>query len=689
MTMTELYSTEEFERKYTYSGTDLGARWSKEKTSFRLWAPTARSVKVNLYKTGNPGVEDCIRQIGMKSAVAGTWTAEAEGDLHGVYYTYSVELEEGIREACDPYARSTGVNGQRAMILDLRATDPEGWAEDRDPNAGKSITDAVIYELHVRDLSADPSSGVQSKGKFLGVIEEGTRTPDGIPTGLDHIKSMGITHLHLLPSYDYGSVDEAHPEVEQFNWGYDPVNFNVPEGSYATDPYHGEVRVKEMKQMIQGLHKNGISVILDVVYNHVYDSESFCFNRIVPAYFSRTCNGHYSNGSGCGNDTASERSMVHKYIVDSVKYWADEYHIDGFRFDLVGLIDVDTINELVASVRAKHPNVIFYGEGWSMSTEMTKPDMAMATQGNAWQTPNFAYFSDTLRDILRGYVFDDRACGYVAGAPGQEELVKKCFMGHPDWCPSPIQTINYASCHDNMSLFDRLSMSTPDASFAERVRMNNLAAAIYLLSQGVPFMQAGEEMLRSKPLPGGGFEHNSYCSPDSVNSIKWNDLSKPEYAANADYYRGLIAFRKAHPTLRLTTEAAVREQIHAMEGLDPNVVGFHLRCSADDPAAAIIVLYNPNRTPTTVALPQGRWNICISDKTAGTATLMSIEGGVSVAPISACVLTLEPVSAALSEPEQTEKKLPLLLGVTAAVTAAVGGAVAYLTHKRKKDKDNK
>ena len=684
MSMTELYSTEEFERKYTYSGSDLGARWTKEKTLFRLWAPTAKSAKVNLYRSGNPGVEDRISQIEMSSSVAGTWTAEAPGDQNGIYYTFTVELEEGIREACDPYARTTGVNGHRAMVLDLRSTDPEGWENDRDPNAGKSITDAVIYELHVRDLSSDASSGIENRGKFLGVIEEGTHTPDGIPTGLDHIKSMGVTHLHLLPSYDYGSVDEAHPEREQFNWGYDPVNYNVPEGSYATDPYHGEVRVKEMKQMIQGLHKAGISVVLDVVYNHVYEGETFCFNRIVPEYFSRTHDGHYSNGSGCGNDTASERSMVHKYIVDSVKYWADEYHIDGFRFDLVGLIDVDTINELVASVRAKHPNVIFYGEGWSMATEMTKPDVAMATQRNAWQTPNFAYFSDTLRDVLRGYVFDDHTYGYVAGAQGQEELVKKCFMGHPDWCPSPCQTINYASCHDNMALFDRLTLSKPDATFEERVRMNNLAAAIYMLSQGVPFLQAGEELLRSKPLPGGGYEHNSYASPDSVNSIKWNDLSKPLYAANVDYYRGLIAFRKAHSTLRLTTNEAVQEQVHPMEGLEPNVVGFQLRGSADDPAASIIVLYNPNQTPTTVQLPKGRWNVCIADQTAGTESLLTVEGGISVAPISACVLTLEPVAPTLSELDLSEKKLPLLLGAAAAVTAAVGGVAALLKRKNKK-----
>ena len=685
MTMTELYSTEEFERKYTYAGSDLGARWSKEKTAFRLWAPTAKSVKVNLYKTGNPGVEDRIAQIDMKSAVAGTWTAEAAGDQHGVYYTYTVELEQGTRETCDPYARTTGVNGHRAMILDLRSTDPEGWAEDKDPNAGKSITDAIIYELHVRDLSVDPSSGIENKGKFLGLIEEGTRTPEGVPTGLDHIKSMGITHLHLLPSYDYGSVDEAHLEKDQFNWGYDPVNYNVPEGSYSTDPYRGEVRVKEMKQMIQGLHKHGISVVLDVVYNHVYEGEPFCINQIVPEYFSRTHDGLYSIGSGWGNDTASERSMVRKYIVDSVKYWADEYHIDGFRFDLVGLLDIETINELVASVKAKHPNVIFYGEGWSMATELTKPDVIMATQHNARLTPDFAYFSDTLRDVLRGYVFDDRAYGYVAGAQGQEELVKQCFMGHPDWCPSPTQTINYASCHDNMALFDRLAMSREQDSFSDRVRMNNLAAAIYMLSQGVPFLQAGEEMLRSKPLPGGGFEHNSYASPDSINSIKWADLHKPAYAANVDYYRGLIAFRKAHPTLRLTNDEAVREQIHVLEGLEPNVVGFQLRGSVDDPAKSIIVVFNPNRTPATVQLPKGRWNLCISDQTSGTEPLLTIEGGVSVAPISATVLTLDSLAAAIPMPELKveKKKLPLLLGAAAAVTAAVGGVAALMKRKKK------
>ncbi len=681
MSMIEQYSTEEFERKYTYLGPDLGAKWSKDSTAFRLWAPTASAVTIHLYRSGTPGADDRIAQIPMERAVAGTWTATQPGNLDGTYYTYCVTFPDGtIHEACDPYARTTGVNGRRAMVIDLESTNPPDWETDCDPHAGQAVTDAVIYELHIRDLSADSSSGIQHTGKFLGLIESGTKNPFGVSTGLDHIKSLGITHLHLLPSYDYGSVDESRLDIPQFNWGYDPVNFNVPEGSYSTDPFHGEVRVREMKQMIQGLHRNGISVVLDVVYNHVYDGGSFCFNQIVPQYFSRTHNGIYSNGSGCGNDTASERSMVRKYIVDSVKYWADEYHIDGFRFDLVGLLDIDTINELVAEVHQTHPNVIFYGEGWTMETQLTRPDVLMATQQNAHLTPHFAYFSDTLRDVLRGYVFKDTAPGYVAGAPGLEHSLQECFMGLPDWCPSPSQSVNYASCHDNMSLFDRLTMSAPGASFADRVRMNNLAAAIVMTSQGIPFLQAGEEFLRSKPGPDGSFVHNSYASPDSVNSLKWNDLSKLEYHAVTEYYRGLIALRQAHPTLRLASADQVRQQVFPMEELEPNVVGFHLRGSVDDPAQAMIVVFNPNRRYAKIPLPQGKWNVCVNADHAGTETLSVAQGSVDVAPISAMVLTLDPPDGS----REKSNALPLLLGGIAAAAAAIGGTVAYHFHKKKK-----
>ena len=682
MAISDLYSTEEFERKYTYLGPDLGARWTEEKTAFRLWAPTAKSVTICLYRSGDPSADDAMSRISMKRAVAGTWTAEAEGDLNGVYYTYLVELENTVNEVCDPYAVTTGVNGQRAMILDLSSTNPEGWENDADPHAGHPITDAVIYELHVRDLSVDESSGIVNKGKFLGLIETGTVSPDGIPTGLDHIKSMGVTHLHLLPTYDYGSVDETRLEVPQFNWGYDPVNYNVPEGSYSTDPYHGEVRVKEMKQMIKGLHDNGISVVLDVVYNHVYEAKDFCFNRIVPDYFSRTKNGAYSNGSGCGNDTASERSMVRKYIVDSVKYWADEYHVDGFRFDLVGLLDVQTINELVAAVHQTHPDVIFYGEGWNIPTGVTKADVDLAIQTNAHKTPGFAYFSDTIRDMLRGYVFDDHARGYIAGEPTDAGLVTKCFTATTDWCPEPSQTVNYASCHDNMSLFDRLTMSTPKDTVADRIRMNNLAAAICMTSQGIPFFQAGEEMLRSKPRGDGTFEHNSYNSSDELNNLKWNDLSKPEYAKVADYYRGLIALRQAHPTLRLPTAERIREQVFPLTGLPANVTGFHLRGSVDDPAQGLIVLFNPNRTAVNVTLPQGRWNLCVNADYAGVEPIAAVEHSVVVEPISATVLTLDPLNGTRDE---KSSRIPLIIGGIAAAAAAIGGTVAYLNRKKKKD----
>ena len=349
--MSQLYSSKEFEEKYTYSGTDLGALWTAEKTTFRLWAPTAEEVTINLYRDGDPDGDDLLEQLSMTPDVNGTWIAEKIGDLNGVYYTYLVMVDGKLNECCDPYAKTTGVNGFRAMIIDMTSTNPEGWAEDQNPNAHLGITDAFLYELHVRDLSMHRSSRIKNKGMYLGLIEPGTTTKSGIPTGLDHMKSMGITHLHLLPVFDFGWTDESS-RAPRFNWGYDPVNFNVPEGSYASDPYDGSVRVKEFKQMVKGLHDNGISVVMDVVYNHVFEAKDFCFNNIVPDYFSRTDEaGKYSNGSCCGNDTASERSMVRKYIVDSIKYWTEEYHIDGFRFDLVGLIDIETINELMAEVK--------------------------------------------------------------------------------------------------------------------------------------------------------------------------------------------------------------------------------------------------------------------------------------------------------------------------------------------------
>lgn len=636
--MSDIFSTKEFELAYTYTGNDLGATWTPVKTSFRLWAPTADAAQVNLFRTGDPDNHDRFMDIPMQRAENGTWTASVEGDLNGVYYTYMVRMGKQIQEAADPYARSAGVNGVRSMVIDLASTNPDGWDQDKDPNAGIDFTDTFIYELHVRDLSIDPSSGVKNKGKYLGVVERGTRTSSGIPTGLDHIRNLGITHLHLLPVYDFGSVDERHPEKPQFNWGYDPVNFNVPEGSYATDAFNGAVRVKEMKQMVKGLHDSGISVIMDVVYNHVYDAKAFCFNKLVPMYFSRITDGVVSNGSGCGNDTATERSMVRKYIVDSVCYWADEYHIDGFRFDLVGLMDVDTINQIVAEVHKRHPNVVFYGEGWTMKTNLTK-NVPLATQTNSTLTPGFAYFNDTLRDSLRGSTFHTDALGFVNGAVGLGEKLESCFRGLPFWCSDPSQTVNYVSCHDNNTFLDRITLATPDKSRDDLIRMNKLGAVFYMTAQGIPFMQAGEEMLRSKPNGKGGFVENSFNSPDSVNSIKWNLLDEKEYMDTLEYYKGLIRFRKAHPILRMTSVVDILSNLIPVHCDDPHVGAFRIRGDVSgEPASELFLVFSASDQAYQVTLPEGKWHVCINGEFAGTESIRIAEGSVSVAPLSAMVL---------------------------------------------------
>ena len=692
--MPNIYSTDSFEAAYTYEGDDLGANWTAEKTFFRVWAPTATAVRVNLYESGTEGTDDRIEQLDMTADVNGTWVVIKEGDLNGVYYTYEVDVNGVTNEACDPYAKAVGVNGKRAMVIDLDSTDPEGWENDTDPHYGNSITDAVIYELHVRDLSVDESSGIENKGKFLGLIETGTTNAQGVPTGLDHIKNLGVTHIHLLPSYDYGSVDETNLETAQFNWGYDPVNYNVPEGSYSTDPYNGEVRVKEFKQTVKGLHDNGISVIMDVVYNHVYNADAYCFNKIVPQYFSRVSdNGVYSAGSGCGNDTASERSMVSKYIVDSVKYWADEYHIDGFRFDLVGLIDTDTINAVIEEVHKTHPNVIFYGEGWTMSTIMTKEGYIMTTQTNSQEVPEFAFFSDTLRDALKGDVFNSSKAGYVSGVGAYASTINSCFKGAPAWCKSPTQTINYASCHDNHTLFDRIVLSTPDATVEDQIRMNNLAAAIVLTSQGVPFIHAGEEMLRSKPLEDGGFDHNSYNNTDAVNNLKWDDLNEEAYQIVNEYYKGLIAFRAAHPALRMTSAGEVAEHISNLSDLDFGVTGFHISAGANGEDKEFIVVFNPRSEATTVSIPAGDWQICVSGQKAGTKSLGSAVDTITVEPISATVLVAdvaveetvpETAPAAESEPAVEEPSGFATGYILAIAAAAVIALVAVLVIKKRK-----
>lgn len=630
------YETKEFEDKYTYTGNDLGAAWTKEKTTFRVWSPEAEAVVVNLYKSGTEGTDDLIDTLTMAKDVNGTWTAEKAGDLNGTYYTYTVTREgKEVKDICDPYARTTGVNGKRAMVIDLNTTNPAGWESDNNPHEGESITDQIIYEGHIRDLTIDEKSGVSeaNKGKFLGLTEDKA-------TAVNHMKELGISYLHILPMYDFGSVDETG-KGSQYNWGYDPVNYNVPEGSYSTNPSDGAVRVKELKQMVQSLHNNDISVVMDVVYNHVYNANEFCINKLVPKYFSRYGkDGKLYEDSGCGNDTASERSMVRKYIVDSVCYWADEYHIDGFRFDLVGLLDVDTVNEIVAEVHKKHPGVMFYGEGWSMANEAVTGKYTMATQVNSKQTPGFAYFNDSIRDALKGHVFNDTAPGFVSGEEGDEEKIAKNFLGAADWCSSPSQTINYASCHDNHTLIDRIANSRPDASREDLIRMNNLAAAVYLIAEGVPFMQAGEEFLRSKVNEDGSFNHNSYNAGDTVNAIRWGNLEETAYADVFNYYKGLIAFRKAHGALRLSNAEDVAKTVSVVDGLDKNVVALDIKGGINgETADELFVIFNANTSSTTVSLPDGEWSVCINDKAAGTDSLKKINNGkATVAPISAMAL---------------------------------------------------
>ncbi len=625
--MQELYSSPAFEAAYTYSGNDLGAIWSREATAFCLWAPTAQAVTLQLFAGGDPQAQDLLRQAALTPSHQGTWRLTLPGDWNGAYYTYLVTVDGITRETPDPYARSAGVNGWRSMVLDMASTDPEGWQQDRNLHGGEPITDAVICEVHIRDISMDPCSGIAQKGKYLGLTERGTRTPGGIPTGLDHLKNLGITHVQLMPVYDFGSVDERDPG---YNWGYDPMNYNVPEGSYATDPCHGEVRVRELKQLVQTLHQEGFGVIMDVVYNHVYETDSFPFNRTVPSYFSRPG----SNGSGCGNDTASERSMVAKYIADSLLWWVEQYHMDGFRFDLAGLIDTSAIRMAMDAVHRNHPHVLFYGEGWMMDTLMTKPGLALTNQQSSDLLPEFGFFNDSIRDLLRGSVFLANERGFAAGGSVSEDALRSCFMGVTPWACHPGQSINYVSCHDNHTLLDRLTLSLRRTPRSERIRRSRLAAAFSMLSQGVPFFLSGEEMLRSKPLGWGHYEENSYRSPDSVNALRWAWLEKPEYRKNLEYYQGLIALRKAYPSLRQRTREEVLSSIKALPCQTPGSLAFRIRSHSE----RLIAIFHPGEAPMEFRLPDGTWQLLADGDRVGTQPLKELAGTITIPPISAVVL---------------------------------------------------
>lgn len=640
----DYYASEEFESKYTYTGDDLGATYTSESTTFRVWAPLATRVWVNLYTTGDDSQEGAAK-IGvseMTADVNGTWVVTISGDLKNFYYTYSAIVNGVEKETIDPYARTAGVNGKRGMIIDLDATDPEGWENDKNPCTTTHYEDAVIYELHVRDFSYDASSGMVNKGKYLAFTETGTVNSFGQSTGIDYLKDLGVTHIQLMPVYDYSSVDESNLEKDQFNWGYDPQNYNFPEGSYSTDPYNGATRVNEFKQMVQSLHNAGISVVMDVVYGHVSSSDSFSVNMLTPSYYTRTA----SNGSGCGNDTATERAMNRKFIVDSMIYWATEYHIDGFRIDQVGLFDTDTVNEVTEALHAIDPNIILYGEGWAMTTNPSK-DVDLATQANADITPGFGYFNDGIRDALKGGVFALAEAGYATRNFDKLGSVLDNVTAGAAWAASPNQVIQYNSCHDNYTLFDKICITNADDSFEDRVKENNLAAAIVYTAQGVPLMQAGEELLRSKPLDepnseGVMFEHNSYASSSAMNAIKWDDLNKEEYAKTYEYYKGLIEFRKNHAALRMTSYEDILANLKFIQkgnADDDCVIVYELNGGANGEVSdGITVIYNPSLNTKTIDLSEGEWKICINGEKAGTEVLGTATGSVEVAPISTMVL---------------------------------------------------
>ena len=643
--MIEIFDTEQFADMYHYSGDDLGATYSKENTTFKLWAPTAEWAKVVLYRQGVGG--EAFQEIQMRKDVKGTWTVCVNGDLKGIFYTYKVLVDSSINEAVDLYAKAVGVNGLRGMVVDLADTNPDGWEKHKKPEF-LNFEDAIIYELHIRDLSSDQNSGIKHKGKFLGLTEKGTKTAEGEPTGLDHLIDLGITHLHLLPVFDFQTIDETRFSSEEYNWGYDPQNYNVPEGSYSTDPYSGTARIYEFKQMVKTLHENGIRIVMDVVYNHTAKAVDSHLNMLVPGYYYRKdASGNFSNGSGCGNEIASERFMARKMIVDSVKYWAQEYKIDGFRFDLMALHDIDTMTQIRSELDKIDKSIIIYGEGWTGGTSPL-PDKIKASKSNICKLPRIAVFSDDMRDGVKGSVFIEKEAGFANGAQGKEESVKFGIVAstsHPQidynrvnyskafWACDPEQAINYASSHDNHTLWDKINLTNPNETEEERIKINKLCCAIILTSQGIPFIHAGEEMLRTK-----NGNHNSYNAPDSINQLDWE--RKHKYRSVYEYYKGLIRLRKSHPAFRMTTTEQIQKHLVFMDSLPPNVIGYTINNNANgDRCTTIAAIFNARKEQIDVELPGNEWAVVVDGNKAGDEVITIIKDNkVSVPPRSAMVV---------------------------------------------------
>lgn len=625
-----------YEEYPLYEGNDMELVYSPRQTKFTLWAPTAAAVRLNLYEAGEGGSP--VRQIALKQADAGTWRATVSEDLKGLFYTFQIQTQAGwLDETPGIWAKAVGINGNRGAIIDWASTDPEGWAADQAP-AQAAFTDIIIYEMHHRDFSVAANSGIRHKGKFLALTEKGTKGPEGVATGIDHLKELGVTHVHLLPSFDYASVDESRPENNQYNWGYDPKNYNVPEGSYATRADEPATRIREFKQMVQSLHQAGIRVIMDVVYNHTYTAEGSNFELTVPGYFYRhNPDGSYADASACGNETASEREMVRRYIVESVKFWVREYHVDGFRFDLMGIHDLETMNRVKAELAAIDPTIFVYGEGWTAG-DSPLPVQQRAIKVNAPGLKEVAVFSDDLRDALKGSVFEAKEAGFVSGkVKGNTESVKFGIVGavrHPQidyekvlYCKAPYanqptQVINYVSCHDDLCLVDKLRLSAPKGMRPEEwVKFDKLAQTIVFTSQGVPFMRAGEEVLHSKQ----GVK-NSFKSPDSINEIDWS--LKARHREIFDYYQGLIALRKAHPAFRIPTAEGVRQALRFLDIADPGVVAYTLSEHANgDEWKEILVVFNGHRKAVDVDLPAGPWTAVAKDGVIRLGGITTLPGG--------------------------------------------------------------
>ena len=622
----EIFDSKYFADNYHYDGDDLGATINGGSTTFKVWAPTASKVVLNLFEKGN-GV-DAYKKVDMVRGDKGVWSyTEACG--HGTYYTYTVTTAVGTQEATDPYAKSAGVNGDRSMVVDLSLTDPEGFENSKLENNISNYSEAIIWEVHVRDFS-NKIADSKYKGKYLAFTETGLKNEHGVSVGIDHLKDLGITHVHLLPVYDYATVDESDPNAG-FNWGYDPKNYNVPEGSYSTDPYNGEVRIKEYKQMVAALHKAGIGVIMDVVYNHTYDANS-SFNRIVPYYYYRyTASGANSSASGCGNDTASERYMYGKFMVDSTSYWVEEYKLDGLRFDLMGLHDVETMQNIESAVHTINPNAIIYGEGWTMGA--TIDGSAQANQGNINKiTPtgdaigSIAVFNDVMRDATKGSVFEKTGKGYINGAGNSANLSKILFsirggsgVGY-GWSVNNAMIVNYMSAHDNNTLWDKLLLSNPNATDDARNSMNNLGAAILMISKGTPFWQAGEEMLRTK-----NGDENSYNSSDAINNIDWSVLKEGsrEYETSR-YYKGLIEMRKNFGIFTDINSTVECEEL----GSGIAIIRFD-----DGKGGKAMAILNPH----SQALPceiEGEWNLVANADRAGAEVISRDSGALKIDGIS-------------------------------------------------------